>query len=84
MLPAVIELRERLPLPVWARPQAKVSQKCATWAPSESAEQFARRAAALVEAGASAVGGCCGVGPSWIAALKGALAGKRVSVEVTP
>ena len=82
MLAAVEVLRETLSLPVWAKPQAKVSQKCATWRPSETEEQFARHAAALVRAGASAIGGCCGVGPGGIAALRRTLdlaAGKVAS-----
>jgi 5-methyltetrahydrofolate--homocysteine methyltransferase len=70
---AVELLRELLPLPVVAKPQAKLSDKCATGRSSESPEAFARHAAALVQAGAAAIGGCCGVGPAGIAALKAAL-----------
>jgi 5-methyltetrahydrofolate--homocysteine methyltransferase len=73
MLAAVVELRTQLPMPVWARPQAKLSQKCATPRSTETAEQFAQHALALARAGAAAVGGCCGVGPSGIAALRAAL-----------
>jgi methionine synthase I (cobalamin-dependent) len=73
MRAAVERLRERSPLPIVAKPQAKLSDKCATGRSSESPETFARHAAALVAAGASAVGGCCGVGPAGIAALKVAL-----------
>jgi 5-methyltetrahydrofolate--homocysteine methyltransferase len=80
MLQAVVALRERFTLPVWAKPQAKMSDKCATGRSSESDETFARHAAALVDAGASAVGGCCGTTPASIAALKAALAGKPAQV----
>ncbi len=73
MLRCVELLREMLTLPVVAKPQAKLSDKCATGRSSESAESFARHSRALVAAGAAAIGGCCGVGPSWIAALKGVL-----------
>ena len=73
MLQAVIELRERFSLPVWAKPQAKLSDKCATGRSRETPETFARHAAALVDAGASAVGGCCGTTPASIAALRAAL-----------
>lgn len=73
MLPAVQALREALALPVWAKPQAKVSQKCATGRSSESPEAFARHAVELVRAGASAIGGCCGIGPERLAALRHAL-----------
>jgi 5-methyltetrahydrofolate--homocysteine methyltransferase len=73
MLQVVLELRERLDLPVWAKPQAKISDKCATGRSKETPETFARHAVALVEAGASAVGGCCGTTPATIAALRAAL-----------
>lgn len=73
MQQAVAELRERLALPVWAKPQAKMSDKCATGRSKETPESFARHAVALVEAGASAVGGCCGTTPASIAALHAAL-----------
>lgn len=67
---AVETLRAALPLPVVARPQAKISDKCATGRSSETPEAFARHARALVDAGAAALGGCCGVGPAGIAALR--------------
>jgi 5-methyltetrahydrofolate--homocysteine methyltransferase len=81
-LQAVIALRERFSLPIWAKPQAKMSDKCATGRSSESNETFARHAAALVDAGASAVGGCCGTTPASIAALRAALAEKPALVVV--
>jgi 5-methyltetrahydrofolate--homocysteine methyltransferase len=68
-------LREASPLPVWAKPQAKISQKCASGRSSETPEQFARHALALARAGASAVGGCCGTGPEELAALRRAFDG---------
>ena len=73
MVAAVEALREALALPVWARPQAKMSPKCVTGQSSETAEAFARWAVQLVRGGASAVGGCCGAGPEFLAALKRAL-----------
>jgi 5-methyltetrahydrofolate--homocysteine methyltransferase len=73
MLRAVEQLREALPLPIIAKPQAKLSDKCATGRSSESPEAFARHAAKLVSAGAIAIGGCCGVGPAGIAALNAEL-----------
>lgn len=36
-------------------------------------EDFARHMKTLVEAGANVIGGCCGTGPAYIAALKGML-----------
>ncbi len=80
MLQAVVLLRERFDLPVWAKPQAKLSDKCATGRSSETPEKFARHARALVDAGASAVGGCCGTTPASIAALRAALADLNTKV----
>ena len=74
---AVEALRDALPLPVVAKPQAKISEKCVTGRSSETPEAFARHARALVDAGAAAVGGCCGVGPAGIAALRRLLDEKR-------
>ena len=73
MLQIIELLRERFDLPVWAKPQAKLSDKCATGRSTETPEKFARHARALVDAGASAVGGCCGTTPASIAALRAAL-----------
>jgi 5-methyltetrahydrofolate--homocysteine methyltransferase len=73
MRPAVEALRQALPLPIVAQPQARISEKCATGRSSETPDAFARRALALVDAGAAVVGGCCGVGPEMIAALHQAL-----------
>jgi methionine synthase I (cobalamin-dependent) len=70
---AVETLRDALPLPVIAKPQAKLSDKCATGRSSESPESFARHAATLIAAGVAAIGGCCGIGPSGIAAIKAVL-----------
>jgi methionine synthase I (cobalamin-dependent) len=80
MTAAVVALKEALPLPVWARPQAKVSQKCATFRSSETPETFARQALALAHAGAAAIGGCCGIGPDGIAALHRALQAEGAKV----
>jgi 5-methyltetrahydrofolate--homocysteine methyltransferase len=77
MLQAVIALREAVSVPVWAKPQAKLSDKCATGRSQETPESFARHAMTLVDAGASAVGGCCGTTPASIAALRVALAQAR-------
>ncbi|HEY2748747.1 MAG TPA: homocysteine S-methyltransferase family protein [Polyangia bacterium] len=73
MLQAVTLLREKLDLPVWAKPQAKLSDKCATGRSSETPEKFARHARALADAGAAAIGGCCGTTAASIAALRAAL-----------
>jgi S-methylmethionine-dependent homocysteine/selenocysteine methylase len=82
MRAAVELLRDAFTLPIWAKPQAKMSPKCVVPKSEETPENFARWAIALVDAGASAVGGCCGVSASGIAALRLALddaAHKRAS-----
>ena len=73
MLQIVELLRDQLDLPVWAKPQAKLSDKCATGRSTETPEKFARHARALAEAGAAAIGGCCGTTPASIAALRAAI-----------
>jgi methionine synthase I (cobalamin-dependent) len=83
MLQSVVALRERFALPVWAKPQAKLSDKCATGRSRETPETFARHAAALVDAGASAVGGCCGTTPASIAALRAILRRQPVQEVAT-
>jgi len=77
--PAVERLVE-LGLPVWVRPQARNSQKCVGGMSSETPDIFAQRAATLVTLGARAIGGCCGVGPEHIRALRKTMVG----AEATP
>jgi methionine synthase I (cobalamin-dependent) len=62
--------------PVFARPQARVSEKCATGRSRELPARFAERAARLFELGAVAVGGCCGTSPASIAALSALVRGE--------
>jgi 5-methyltetrahydrofolate--homocysteine methyltransferase len=83
MRPAVEALRRATDLPVMAKPQARMSEKCASRSP-EAPDRFAWHARALVEAGAAAVGGCCGVGPEAIAALRRLLDGAAERAEVQP
>jgi methionine synthase I (cobalamin-dependent) len=73
MRPAVVALRAATDRPIWAKPQAKVSQKCAAGESRETAARFVARGMELVRAGATAIGGCCGIGPALIAALGDAL-----------
>lgn len=73
MLQVIELLRRRFDLPIWAKPQAKMSDKCATGRSTETPEKFARHARALVDAGAAAIGGCCGTTPASIAALRALL-----------
>jgi methionine synthase I (cobalamin-dependent) len=74
MWDVVQALRAATDLPVIAKPQAKISSKCANGLPSETPEEFAAHAERLRTAGAAAIGGCCGVGPAGIAALHERLA----------
>lgn len=73
MRSVILQLREQLGLPIWAKPQAKLSDKCASGRSHETPASFAHYASLLVEAGAAAVGGCCGTTPDRIAALRAAL-----------
>jgi methionine synthase I (cobalamin-dependent) len=85
MRPMVEALRAATSLPILAKPQAKISEKCASGRSSESPEVFAAHARALIDAGAAAVGGCCGVGPDGIAALRRAVdAARTAGSELRP
>ncbi len=58
-------------LPLWIKPNAgipKVDDECVIY--DSTHEEFAASARALVDAGASFVGGCCGTEPETIAAMK--------------
>jgi 5-methyltetrahydrofolate--homocysteine methyltransferase len=61
-------------LPIWMKPNAglpELTEKGVQY--RETPESFARHAKALVQAGASFVGGCCGTSPEFIRAVSGAL-----------
>jgi 5-methyltetrahydrofolate--homocysteine methyltransferase len=67
-------LRAATPLPLWIKanagtPQVVDGQVVYRTTPAE----FARHGPALVEAGANFIGGCCGTGPVYIAALTAAV-----------
>jgi methionine synthase I (cobalamin-dependent) len=70
--------------PVLARPQARISEKCATGQSSERPERFAERAAQLFDLGVVAVGGCCGTTPASIAALAARLSKGHRLLTVSP
>ncbi|MGN1020273.1 MAG: homocysteine S-methyltransferase family protein, partial [Aristaeellaceae bacterium] len=76
LLPMVREMCAATRLPVIAKPNAGLPD------PVDghydlSAEDFARSMTALVEAGASLVGGCCGTDPDYIRALREAVRGMK-------
>jgi len=62
--------------PVLVRPQARISEKCATGRSRETPLQYAERASQLFSLGATAVGGCCGTNPASIAALTTRVGGR--------
>lgn len=71
MLPHVRRLAERTSLPIIAKPNAGMPRVSGGRAVFDlGPDDFARGVAALVEAGASIVGGCCGSTPAHIAAVR--------------
>jgi methionine synthase I (cobalamin-dependent) len=63
-------MREAVDLPLWMKPNAGVPvMQGATAVFTETADGFATAAAALADAGASFIGGCCGTRPAFIARL---------------
>lgn len=70
LLGAVRALREQTELPLVVQPQGgEPSVGCRGEQRGDTPERFAEGAVRLVDAGADAVGGCCGAGPDYIAAL---------------
>ncbi len=74
MLPYVRRLAAMTSLPIAVKPNAGLPQVVdGRTVFTVGPEEFARDVAALVDAGASIVGGCCGTTPAHIAAVKAAL-----------
>jgi len=70
MLPICERLRAATSLPIWIKPNAGLPEIVACKAVYHiTPEQFVTAALALVEAGASFIGGCCGTNPTFIRAL---------------
>ena len=64
-------LRESCELPLWIKPNAGLPVMVnGELHYRQSPQDFAAYGPALVEKGASFVGGCCGTSPAFIAALK--------------
>ena len=85
LLPFVRRLAERTSLPIAVKPNAgmpKIVDGKTVF--SVGPEEFAADVAALVEAGASIIGGCCGTTPAHIAALKSIDLKPRLSTERKP
>ncbi|HET6383542.1 MAG TPA: homocysteine S-methyltransferase family protein [Armatimonadota bacterium] len=70
MAPICTRIRAATNLPIWIKPNAglPVLEMDRTVYPS-GPEEFAAAAAALVKAGATFIGGCCGSSPAYIRAL---------------
>ena len=75
-VPVCRRLRAATPLPLWIKPNAGLPEMV-DGRPEyrTSPERFASLVPALVQAGATFVGGCCGTGPEFIRAAARALAG---------
>ena len=83
-LPLIQEMRSHTPLPLIAKPNAGLPDPVDGHY-SLSAPDFAAAMEALLEAGATLVGGCCGTDPAYIAALKEKIPqGPCPAIAVTP
>jgi methionine synthase I (cobalamin-dependent) len=74
-LPVCRRLRNPRDLPIWIKPNAglpQLSDGRTTYATTP--EEFAAFVPALIEAGATFVGGCCGTSPAFIRSVAGVLA----------
>lgn len=70
-------LRAATDLPIWIKPNAGLPELTPNGVQyHETPESFASHARALIQAGASFIGGCCGTTPEFIRALSRVLAGK--------
>ena len=77
-LPICRRLRQASTLPLWIKPNAGLPELVGTQVEyRETPESFACQARALVEAGASFIGGCCGTTPQFIRTLARALVGEE-------
>jgi methionine synthase I (cobalamin-dependent) len=73
-VPICRRIREACSLPVWMKPNAGLPvMDGGVLRYNSTPEAFAERLPALLEAGASFVGGCCGTTPEYISALKNRL-----------
>lgn len=78
MVSAVKEMREVANIPILAKPNAGLPQlEDGVTVYRMTPEEFAAAGAALVEAGAQVVGGCCGTTPAHIRALADAVKGMQ-------
>lgn len=81
MLSVIKDMRNVVKIPVIAKPNAGLP-KLGSSGMTEydmGVEEFSGHMVKLVEAGASVLGGCCGTAPEYIAAVKKAVAGIKLS-----
>lgn len=83
LLPMAAELRRWTDRPIILKPNAGLPDP-ATGAYAVTAEEFAAALAKGADLGVSVFGGCCGTTPDFIAALRGALRGKRPAERTEP
>jgi methionine synthase I (cobalamin-dependent) len=77
-IPVCRRLHAATTLPVWIKPNAGLPEMVDGKAVYRTTpEEFAARVPALVEAGASYIGGCCGTNPQFIRAAAAAIAAVR-------
>jgi methionine synthase I (cobalamin-dependent) len=70
-VPLCARLKSATGLPVWIKPNAGLPViEGGVISYKETPRDFAAQAAALAEAGASFLGGCCGSAPEFIRALR--------------
>lgn len=66
-LPAVVALRASTTRPLWVRPSAGLPDLVdGTAVYPQTADEFGSFVPALIEAGATVIGGCCGAGPEHV------------------
>lgn len=78
VLPTVVAMRAHTKRPLWVKPSAgppDLENGLATY--STTADEFGGNVAALLDAGASIVGGCCGIGPEHVRRVAALIASRR-------
>ena len=85
LLGAVRALREQTELPILVQPQGgEPAIGCRGESKGDTPERFAAGCLKLIEAGADAVGGCCGAGPDYLAVLARAIRESVAAMQHAP
>lgn len=78
ILPAVVALRANTSLPLWVKPNAGLPElDGGRVVYRQTPDEFGQHVAALLDAGANVVGGCCGTGPEHIKRVAALVASHR-------